>query len=121
VTRLEPCLDRRAANLSGGMRQKLAKICTLIHLPDILLLDEPTTGVEPISRQEFWQIVGRLVEERGATVLVSTSYMDEAERCPRIALLHAGRIVAEGTPDEGTPDEVKGRAMGRFARLAAPP
>jgi ABC-2 type transport system ATP-binding protein len=116
VTRLEPFLDRRAALLSGGMRQKLALICTLIHLPDILLLDEPTTGVDPISRQEFWQIIGRLVEERCATVLVSTSYMDEAERCHRIGLLHAGTVIAEGTPDE-----VKRRASGRFARLTAVP
>jgi ABC-2 type transport system ATP-binding protein len=116
VTRLEPFLDRRAATLSGGMRQKLALICTLIHLPDILLLDEPTTGVDPISRQEFWQIIGRLVEERRATVLVSTSYMDEAERCHRIALLHDGTIIAAGTPDD-----VRRRARGRFARLTAVP
>jgi ABC-2 type transport system ATP-binding protein len=100
MTRLTPFLERRAVNLSGGMRQKLALICTLIHLPDVLLLDEPTTGVDPISRQEFWQIIGRLVEQRGATVLVSTSYLDEAERCHRIALMHAGTIVAEGTPDD---------------------
>ncbi|HET7696222.1 MAG TPA: ATP-binding cassette domain-containing protein [Vicinamibacterales bacterium] len=116
ATRLAPFLDRRAANLSGGMRQKLALICTLIHLPDILLLDEPTTGVDPISRQEFWQIIGRLVEIRRATVLVSTSYMDEAERCHRIALLYAGAIVAEGTPED-----VRRRARGHFVRLAAVP
>ena len=116
VTRLAPFLGRRAATLSGGMRQKLALICTLIHLPDILLLDEPTTGVDPISRQEFWQIISRLVEERSATVLVSTSYMDEAERCHRIALLHAGGIVAEGTPDD-----VRQRARGRFAHFNAVP
>jgi ABC-2 type transport system ATP-binding protein len=116
VTRLEPFLDRRAATLSGGMRQKLALICTLIHLPDILLLDEPTTGVDPISRQEFWHIIGRLVDEHRATVLVSTSYMDEAERCHRIALLHAGSIIADGTPVE-----VRQRARGRFARLSAVP
>ena len=116
VTRLEPFLGRRAANLSGGMRQKLALICTLIHLPEVLLLDEPTTGVDPISRQEFWQIVRRVVEERRTTVLLSTSYMDEAERCHRIALLHGGEIVAEGTPDA-----VRSRATGRFARLVAEP
>jgi ABC-2 type transport system ATP-binding protein len=116
VTRLEPFLRRRAANLSGGMRQKLALICTLIHLPDVLLLDEPTTGVDPISRQDFWQIIRRVVDERRATVLVSTSYMDEAERCHRIALLHAGTIVAEGTPTE-----IRSRARGRFARLTAAP
>jgi len=116
VTRLEQFLDRRAASLSGGMRQKLALICTLIHLPDLLLLDEPTTGVDPISRQEFWQIIRRVVDERRTTVLVSTSYMDEAERCHRIALLRDGMIVAEGTPEE-----VRQRAKGRFARLIADP
>ena len=116
VTRLGAFLDRRAANLSGGMRQKLALICTLIHLPDVLLLDEPTTGVDPISRQEFWQIVRRVVEERGTTVLLSTSYMDEAERCHRIALLHAGTIVAEGAPET-----VRLRASGRFASVTATP
>jgi ABC-2 type transport system ATP-binding protein len=110
ATRLEPFLDRRAGNLSGGMRQKLALICTLIHLPDVLLLDEPTTGVDPVSRQEFWQIIRRVVEDRGATVLMSTSYMDEAERCHRIALLHAGKILTEGTPEE-----VRKQATGRFA------
>jgi ABC-type multidrug transport system ATPase subunit len=116
MTRLEPALDRRAANLSGGMRQKLALICTLIHLPDVLLLDEPTTGVDPISRQDFWRIIQRVVEERQATVLLSTSYMDEAQRCHRIALLHAGAIVAEGTPQA-----VRASATGRYATLMAEP
>ena len=116
ATRLEPFLGRRAANLSGGMRQKLALVCTLIHLPDVLLLDEPTTGVDPISRQEFWQIVQRVVSEQQSTVLLSTSYMDEAERCTRIALMHAGRVAAEGTPDE-----IRGRATGLFAHIAASP
>jgi ABC-2 type transport system ATP-binding protein len=116
ATRLAPFLDRRASTLSGGMRQKLALVCTLVHLPDILLLDEPTTGVDPISRQEFWQIIGRHVAERGATVLASTSYMDEAERCHRIALVHGGLIVADGTPAS-----VRRGAAGRFARLTAEP
>jgi ABC-2 type transport system ATP-binding protein len=116
ITRLTPYLDRRAADLSGGMRQKLALICTLIHLPDVLLLDEPTTGVDPISRQDFWQIIRRIVEERQATVLLSTSYMDEAERCHRIALLHAGAIVAGGTPQE-----VRAQARGRYATVTAEP
>ena len=116
ATRLTPFLERRAATLSGGMRQKLALICTLIHLPDVLLLDEPTTGVDPVSRQEFWNIMRRVVEERGTTVLLSTSYMDEAERCHRIALVHAGRIIAEGTPER-----IRAQATGRFARLNAAP
>jgi ABC-type multidrug transport system ATPase subunit len=116
ATRLEPFLDRRVAQLSGGMRQKLALICTLIHLPTVLLLDEPTTGVDPISRREFWQIIERLVATAGTTVLLSTSYMDEAERCDRIALLHAGRIVAVGTPDA-----VRHQARGHFVHIAAEP
>jgi ABC-2 type transport system ATP-binding protein len=116
MTRLDPYLDRRVVNLSGGMRQKLALICTLIHLPDVLLLDEPTTGVDPISRQDFWRIIQRVVDERQATVLLSTSYMDEAERCHRIALMHGGGIVAEGTPQD-----VRARATGRYATLVAEP
>ena len=116
VTRLTPFLDRRASELSGGMRQKLALICTLIHLPDVLLLDEPTTGVDPISRQEFWAIVARIVRERSATVLLSTSYMDEAQRCHRIALLHEGAAIAGGTPDE-----VRGLATGQYATIVATP
>jgi ABC-2 type transport system ATP-binding protein len=114
--RLEPFLDRRVAQLSGGMRQKLALICTLIHLPSVLLLDEPTTGVDPISRREFWQIIERLVATSGTTVLLSTSYMDEAERCDRIALLHGGRLLAIGEPDA-----VRRQARGRFVHISAEP
>ena len=102
MTRLAPFLDRPASALSGGMRQKLALICTLIHLPDVLLLDEPTTGVDPISRRDFWTIIHTLVVSRGVTVLLTTAYMDEAERCHRVSLMHAGRVVAAGTPDELT-------------------
>jgi ABC-2 type transport system ATP-binding protein len=116
ATRLEPFLDRRVAQLSGGMRQKLALVCTLIHLPPVLLLDEPTTGVDPISRREFWQIIDRVVADTGTTVLLSTSYMDEAGRCHRIALVHRGRIVATGAPDA-----VRQKARGRFVHLAAEP
>lgn len=116
MTRLAPFMNRRAKNLSGGMRQKLALICTLIHLPDVILLDEPTTGVDPISRQDFWEIIRRIVEERGVTVLLSTSYMDEAERCHRIALVHSGRIVAQGTPES-----ITAKASGRYARISAEP
>jgi ABC-2 type transport system ATP-binding protein len=102
MTRLAPFLDRPAGALSGGMRQKLALICTLIHLPDVLLLDEPTTGVDPVSRRDFWTIVHTLVVSRGVTVMLTTSYMDEAERCHRVSLMHAGAFVAAGTPDELT-------------------
>ena len=98
MTRLAPFLDRPAGKLSGGMRQKLALICTLIHLPDILLLDEPTTGVDPISRRDFWTIIHDLVATREVTVLLTTSYMDEAERCTYVGLMDRGRLIAEGTP-----------------------
>ena len=99
MTRLERFLERPAATLSGGMRQKLALICTLIHLPDVLLLDEPTTGVDPISRRDFWSIIHALVAGRGVTVLMTTAYMDEAERCHRVSLMHDGAVIAAGSPD----------------------
>jgi ABC-2 type transport system ATP-binding protein len=102
MTRLERFLDRPAGQLSGGMRQKLALICTLIHLPDVLLLDEPTTGVDPISRRDFWSIIHTLVASRGVTVLMTTAYMDEAERCHRVSLMHGGAVIASGRPDELT-------------------
>ena len=82
--------ERRAANLSGGMQKKLALACTLIHQPEILLLDEPTTGVDPVSRREFWNILTDL-HLQGTTILVSTPYMDEADRCSRVGLMYAGK------------------------------
>lgn len=88
---------RRAMNLSGGMQKKLALACTLIHEPEILLLDEPTTGVDPISRREFWNILTEL-HLRGTTILVSTPYMDEADRCSRVGLMYAGKLVECDTP-----------------------
>ncbi|MBD3367349.1 MAG: ATP-binding cassette domain-containing protein, partial [Candidatus Eisenbacteria bacterium] len=96
---LEPFKDRLAGALSGGMKQKLGLSCALIHQPKILLLDEPTFGVDPISRRDLWLIVHEMVAQ-GVTVVVSTAYMDEAERFDRLALLHRGRVVALGTPDE---------------------
>ena len=99
ITKLKPFLNRQAKALSGGMRQKLALICTLLHLPDIIFLDEPTTGVDPLSRQDFWRIIHNLVRERKITVLLTTSYMDEAERCHRIALMHEGKILLEERPE----------------------
>ncbi|RJP86524.1 MAG: ABC transporter ATP-binding protein [Desulfobacteraceae bacterium] len=89
--------DRRAVNLSGGMQKKLALACTLIHKPDILLLDEPTTGVDPISRREFWSILTEL-HLRGTTILVTTPYMDEADRCSRVGLMYEGRLVECDSP-----------------------
>ena len=91
--------DRQARNLSGGMKQKLALACALVHTPRVLLLDEPTNGVDPLSRRDFWRILYRLLEEK-VTIFVSTAYLDEAERCARIGLLHRGQMILSGTPDE---------------------
>ncbi|NLC86854.1 MAG: ABC transporter ATP-binding protein [Bacteroidales bacterium] len=94
---IEPFKDRRAGALSGGMKQKLALSCALIHKPEILILDEPTTGVDPVSRKEFWDMLARL-KEQGLIILVSTAYMDEASRCDRIALIKDGEFIATDTP-----------------------
>lgn len=96
-SQLEQFPNRRAGALSGGMKQKLALSCALIHRPKVLLLDEPTTGVDAVSRSEFWDMLATL-KAQGITILVSTSYMDEAERCERIALLHQGKILDVNTP-----------------------
>lgn len=98
---LEKFPDRMAGKLSGGMKQKLALSCALIHRPDILLLDEPTTGVDAVSRSEFWDMLAGL-REKGITILVSTSYMDEATHCDRIAMIDHGHILRTGTPAELT-------------------
>jgi ABC-2 type transport system ATP-binding protein len=100
ITGLKPFLSRQAKALSGGMRQKLALVCTFLHLPKIIFLDEPTTGVDPLSRQEFWKIIHTLVQEKGLTGIITTSYMDEAERCHRIALMFQGKIILQGSPEE---------------------
>jgi ABC-type multidrug transport system ATPase subunit len=94
---IEPFRNRRAGKLSGGMKQKLALSCALIHKPSVLLLDEPTTGVDPVSRKEFWEMLRRL-KEQGITILVSTPYMDEATRCDRIALIRNGQFLKIDTP-----------------------
>jgi ABC-2 type transport system ATP-binding protein len=98
-SRLEPFSDRLAGNLSGGMRQKLALSCALIHTPQLLFLDEPTTGVDPLSRRELWKLLFELWQE-GVTIIVSTPYMDEAERCSRIGFLNSGKLIASGRPDD---------------------
>jgi ABC-type multidrug transport system ATPase subunit len=97
-SQIEPFKDRRAGALSGGMKQKLALCCALIHRPEILLLDEPGTGVDPVSRQEFWEMLAGL-KQHGITMLVSTPNMDEAELCDRVALIQHGNILAIDTPD----------------------
>ncbi len=97
ITRMEPFTDRLAEALSGGMRQKLALMCTLVHRPEVLLLDEPTTGVDPLSRRDFWRLLHGLPAE-GVTLLISTPYMDEAARCDRVGFMLRGRLAACDTP-----------------------
>ena len=98
MLRMTPFRSRLADRLSGGMKQKLALACTLIHTPELLVLDEPTTGVDPVSRRDFWRILARLQRE-GLTILLTTPYLDEAERCQRVALMDRGRILNVSTPD----------------------
>ncbi|MBV8847028.1 MAG: ABC transporter ATP-binding protein [Bryobacterales bacterium] len=97
MTRMEPFRKRPAAKLSGGMKQKLALMCTLLHKPRVLFLDEPTNGVDPVSRRDFWAILYRLVRD-GLTVFVATAYLDEAERANRVALMNRGRLIRCDTP-----------------------
>lgn len=99
MTRMAEFAARPAGKLSGGMKQKLALMCTLLHEPKLLLLDEPTNGVDPVSRRDFWKILESLAGG-GLTVLVTTAYLDEAARCGRLGLMHGGRLVRTGTPDE---------------------
>jgi ABC-2 type transport system ATP-binding protein len=98
MTALEPFKRRLAGKLSGGMKQKLGLACTLVRSPRLLLLDEPTVGVDPLSRRELWEIIGGLVRDQGLTVLLSTSYLDEAERCEHVVVLHDGKVLAQGPP-----------------------
>jgi ABC-2 type transport system ATP-binding protein len=98
MTRLTPFRSRLADQLSGGMKQKLALACTLVHEPQVIVLDEPTTGVDPVSRREFWKLLSQFLAS-GITVVMSTPYLDEAERCSKIALLHEGRVLALDRPE----------------------
>jgi ABC-2 type transport system ATP-binding protein len=109
--RLTQFRDRRAAHLSGGMQKKLALACTLIHQPAIIFLDEPTTGVDPVSRREFWEILTELHLE-GVTLFVSTPYMDEAERCSRVALMFEGDVIICDAPEQ-----IKGLVEGELLEL----
>ena len=97
MTRMEPFQDRPAGKLSGGMKQKLSLMCALLHRPEVLFLDEPTNGVDPVSRRDFWAILYQLVKE-GVTVVVTTAYLDEAERCNRVGLMHQGRLIRCDSP-----------------------
>jgi ABC-2 type transport system ATP-binding protein len=99
LVRLTPFRNRLAQRLSGGMKQKLALACTLIHRPELLVLDEPTTGVDPVSRRDFWHLLTTLQSE-GLTVMMTTPYLDEAERCQRIGMMHKGLLLTEGDPRE---------------------
>jgi ABC-2 type transport system ATP-binding protein len=98
MMQLTPFRKRRADRLSGGMKQKLALACTLVHEPELLLLDEPTTGVDPVSRREFWKLLSEFLSH-GLTIVMATPYLDEAERCARVALLHEGRVLAIDRPE----------------------
>jgi ABC-2 type transport system ATP-binding protein len=100
---LLPFVDRQAGNLSGGMKQKLGLACVLVHEPKVLILDEPTNGVDPVSRQEFWEILAQMRAD-GMTIMVSTAYLDEGEKCDRLALMHRSHIL-----DIATPQEIRGR------------
>jgi len=99
MTRMEPFGRRQAGRLSGGMKQKLALMCTLLHRPQILFLDEPTNGVDPVSRRDFWAILYQLLKD-GITIFMTTSYLDEAERCNRVGLMHKGKLIRCEAPDE---------------------
>ena len=98
ITQLEKFTKRRAGNLSGGMKKKLALACAMVHNPRVLILDEPSTGVDPVSRRELWVLLARVVQN-GVTVLVSTPYMDEAERCHQVGILYQGKILTSGSPE----------------------
>src|SRR5262249_10791690 len=97
MTRMDQFRDRRAGKLSGGMKQKLGLMCALLHRPEVLFLDEPTSGVDPLSRRDFWVLLRQLVQE-GLTILLTTAYLDEAERCDRVGLMHRGRLIRCDTP-----------------------
>ncbi len=110
MTGLAPFTARLAGKLSGGMKQKLGLACTLVHPPRLLLLDEPTVGVDPVSRRELWSIVNRFVQEQGTTVLLSTAYLDEAERCSQVVILHEGKLMGQGPPSQFS-DPLAGRTF----------
>jgi ABC-2 type transport system ATP-binding protein len=113
--RLDGFRTRLADRLSGGMKQKLALTCTLVHTPELLVLDEPTTGVDPVSRRDFWKVLSRLQRD-GLTIVLATPYLDEAERCNRVALVHRGELLAVDTPDS-----LRDQEAGTFLEMVARP
>jgi ABC-2 type transport system ATP-binding protein len=119
MTQLGPFRDRRADRLSGGMKQKLALACTLVHEPAVLLLDEPTTGVDPVSRREFWKLLSEFLAH-GLTIVMATPYLDEAERCARVVLLHEGRVLAADRP-AALQEHFSGRLLDVSADTPRPP
>jgi ABC-2 type transport system ATP-binding protein len=119
MTQLSTFRSRRADRLSGGMKQKLALACTLVHEPKILLLDEPTTGVDPVSRREFWKLLSEFLSH-GLTIVMSTPYLDEAERCGRVGLLHDGRLLAVDRP-ERLQSALDGQLLEVSVNAARPP
>jgi ABC-2 type transport system ATP-binding protein len=119
MTQLTPFRARRADRLSGGMKQKLALACTLVHEPQVLLLDEPTTGVDPVSRREFWKLLSEFLTS-GLTIVMTTPYLDEAERCARVALLHEGHVLAIDRPAT-LQATLSGRLLEVVADLPRPP
>ena len=112
-TRMTPFRNRKAGALSGGMKKKLALACSLVHEPEVVLLDEPTLGVDPVSRREFWNLLGSLRAEKGLTIFVCTPYMDEAERCNYVGLMYQGRLIARNCPAE-----IKKMVPGRLLEFA---
>ncbi|MGD8895257.1 MAG: ABC transporter ATP-binding protein [Acidobacteriota bacterium] len=115
MVRMTPFRGRLAARLSGGMKQKLALVCTLVHTPELLVLDEPTTGVDPVSRRDFWKLLARLQRE-GLTILLTTPYLDEAERCGRVALMDDGRLLTLDAPGN-----LRSQVEGSFIEVVARP
>ena len=115
MTRMEPFRARQAGRLSGGMKQKLALMCTLLHRPRILFLDEPTNGVDPVSRRDFWAILYQLLKD-GITIFMTTAYLDEAERCNRVGLMHKGKLIRCSTPEAMKADTGTSSLEGAFIK-----
>jgi len=115
MTRMEPFRGRQAGRLSGGMKQKLALMCTLLHRPQILFLDEPTNGVDPVSRRDFWAILYQLLKD-GITIFMTTAYLDEAERCNRVGLLHKGSLIRCSAPEVMKRETGSGNLEGAFIK-----